>query len=373
MIKCPENKVTNASVWHLDGAVSEADWGMKIMNEVKISMLGVSGSGKTAFLSGICDTFISGNIEVKDEKNNDRSHLFKILPYQADNMNETSIGDVRRYSIRNNRSFTAVNTENTKKYMLNLFDDTFSTADPLCTVSFIDYKGGFVENLVNEKSGDEVKDVRDELLSSNVILIFADAVRLSRAENTGEFNTALGSDDINTFFNTNSFVNKKLTVLFVLTKDDSPEVSGDDELLTERLLHSFETTVRIIERNGWTYGVIRTSAVGRNSVDPVTNRITPDAEIIPYGIDSVLFYSIYRTVSEEVTALHIRISDMENANVITKMSREYRNRMKILKSQLEETDAVMRFIRIPYNCLRVSDRLVMEKRAENSGISAVTG
>jgi len=40
------------------------------MNEIKISMLGISGSGKTAFLSGICDTFISGNIEVIDKKNN---------------------------------------------------------------------------------------------------------------------------------------------------------------------------------------------------------------------------------------------------------------------------------------------------------------
>ena len=66
------------------------------MNEIKISMLGVSGSGKTAFLSGICDTFISGNVEVCDTKNDDRSHLFRILPYQADNLSETSIGDVRR-------------------------------------------------------------------------------------------------------------------------------------------------------------------------------------------------------------------------------------------------------------------------------------
>ena len=42
------------------------------MNEVKISMIGVSGSGKTAFLSGICDTFISGNIEACDSKNDDK-------------------------------------------------------------------------------------------------------------------------------------------------------------------------------------------------------------------------------------------------------------------------------------------------------------
>lgn len=341
------------------------------MNEIKISMIGVSGSGKTAFLSGICDTFISGNIEVHDSRNDDRCHLFRILPYQAENMSETSVGDVRRYSIRNNRSFTAVNTENTKKYMLNLLDDSYSDSVPLCTVSFIDYKGGFVENLVNERSGDEVKDVKNELLSSNVLLIFADAARLSRASAAGEFSSVLGSDDINTFFNTNHFVNRKMTVLFVLTKDDAPEVSGDDELLSDRLLHAFETTVRIIERNGWTYGIIRTSAVGRNCVDPDTNRITPEAEIIPYGIDSVLFYSIYRTVSEEVTSLHLRISDMENASVLAKMSKEYRNKMKILKAQLEETDTVFRYIRIPYNYLRVADRLVMEKKPDEGGISAV--
>lgn len=342
------------------------------MNEVKISMIGVSGSGKTAFLSGICDTFISGNIEACDSKNDDKSHLFKILPYQADNLAETSIGDVRRYSIRNNRSFTAVNTENTKKYMLNLMDDCYSSSEPLCTVSFIDYKGGFVENLVNEKSGDEVKDVKNELLSSNVLLIFADAIRLSRASSAAELNAALGSDDINTFFNTNQFMNKKITVLFVLTKDDSPEVSGDDEILTERIMHAFETTVRIIGRNQWTFGIVRTSAVGRNCVDPETNRITPDAEIIPYGIDSVLFYSIYRTVSEEVTSLHLRISDMENASVFTKMSREYKNKMKILKSQLEETDTVFRYIKIPYNYLRVTDSLILEKKPDNCGISAVS-
>ncbi len=342
------------------------------MNEIKISMLGVSGSGKTAFLSGICDTFISGNIEARDSRNDERSHLFRILPYHAGDMSETSIGDIRRYSIRNNRSFTSVSTENTKKYMLNLCDDAYSTSEPLCTVSFIDYKGGFVENLVNERSGDEVKDVRNELLSSNVLLIFADAVRLSRASTPGEFSAALGSDDINTFFNTNQFVNRKLSVLFVLTKDDSPEVTGDDEILTERLLHAFETTVRIIERNQWTFGIIRTSAVGRNCIDPDTSRITQDAEIIPYGIDSVLFWSIYKTVSEEVTNLHLRISDMENASVLAKMSKEHRNRQKILKSQLEETDTVLRYIRIPYNYLRVADSLVMERRPDSSGISAVS-
>lgn len=342
------------------------------MNEIKISMIGVSGSGKTAFLSGICDTFISGNIEVHDTKNDDQSHLFKILPYQADDLSETSIGDVRRYSIRNNRSFTAVNTENTKKYMLDLYDDCYSGSSPLCTVSFIDYKGGFVEDLVNERSGDEVKDVRNELLGSNVLLIFADAIRLSRASSAAEFNAALGSDDINTFFNTNQFVNKKVTVLFVLTKDDSPEVSGDDEILTDRIMHAFETSVRIIERNQWAFGIIRTSAVGRNSVDPETNRITPDAEIVPYGIDSVFFYSIYRTVSEEVTNLHLRISDMENASVLAKMSKEHRNKMKILKSQLEETDTVFRYIRIPYNYLRVSESLIMERKPDNRGISAVS-
>lgn len=343
------------------------------MNEIKISMLGVSGSGKTAFLSGICDTFISGNVEVCDTKNDDRSHLFRILPYQADNLSETSIGDVRRYSIRSNRSFTSVSTENTKKYILSLFDDCYSSSSPLCTVSFIDYKGGFVENLVNEKSGDEVKDVKNELLSSNVILIFADAIRLSRAESAAEFNTALGCDDINTFFNTNQFVNKNMTFLFVLTKDDSPEVSGDDEILTDRIMHAFETTLRIIERNGWTFGIVRTSAVGRNSVDPVTNHIAPDAEIVPYGIDSVLFYSIYRTVSEAVTGLHIKISDMEKASLLTKMSKEYRNKMKIFKSQLEETDTVLRYIRIPYNYLRVKESLIMEKKPDDSGISAIAG
>ena len=343
------------------------------MNEIKISMLGVSGSGKTAFLSGICDTFISSNIEVRDSRNNDESHLFKILPYHADNLSETSVGDIRRYSIRNNRSFTSISTENTKKYMLNIHDDCYSTSSPLCTVSFIDYKGGFVENLVNERSDDDVKDVRNELLSSNVLLIFIDSVRLSRGSTAGEYNRALGSDDINTFFNTNQFMNKKMSILFVLTKDDSPEVSGDDEMLIDRIMRAFEPTVKITERNGWNLGIIRTSAVGRNTVDPVTNKINPEADIIPYGIDSVLFYSIYRTISEEVTNIHLKINDMENASVLNKMSKEYRNRMKIMKMQLEETDTILRYIRIPYNSLHVADSLIFEQKKDSGGISAVTG
>lgn len=343
------------------------------MNEIKISMIGISGSGKTAFLSGICDTFISGNIEAKDRKNNDESHLFKILPYHADDLSETSIGDIRRYSIRSNRSFTSVSTENTKKYMLNIHDDCYSSTEPLCTVSFIDYKGGFIEKLVNEKSDDDVKDVRNELLCSNVLLIFADAIRLSRNSSAGEYNSVLGSDDINTFFNTNQFVNKHMTVLFVLTKDDSPEVSGDDEMLIDRIMHAFETSIKIIERNKWDLGVIRTSAVGRNTVDPTTNRINPDAEIVPYGIDSVLFYSIYRTISEEVTDIHLKISDMENASVLTKMSKEHRNKMKILKMQLEETDTLLRYIKIPYNYLNVKDNLIFERKKDSGGISSVSG
>ncbi len=341
------------------------------MNDIKISMLGISGSGKTAFLSGICDTFISGNIEVCDNKNSNETHLFKILPYyQGDS--ETNIGDIRRYSIRNNHSFTSVSTENTKKYMLNIHDDAYSMSDALCTVSFIDYKGGFIEKIVNERSEDEVKDVRNELLMSNVILIFADAVRLSRVTGPGQYASALGNDDINTFFNTNHFVNRKMTVLFVLTKDDSPEVNEDNDELIEKLMHAFEPTVKIAERNNWNLGVIRTSAVGRNVIDFQTGTILPDAEIIPYNIDSVLFYSIYRTVSEEVTDICLKISDMENANVIQKMSREYKNKMKILKMQMDEANNILQYIRIPYNYLRISDNLIWEHKNVSSGISAVS-
>lgn len=342
------------------------------MNDIKISMLGISGSGKTAFLSGICDTFISGNIEVNDSKNNNESHIFKILPYYQGNDQETNIGDIRRYSIRNNHSFTSISTENTKKYMLNIHDDAYSMSDALCTVSFIDYKGGFIENIVNERSGEEVKDVRNELLMSNVILIFADAIRLSRVTGAGQYSSALGSDDINTFFNTNHFVNRKMTILFVLTKDDSPEVCEDNDELIEKLMHAFETTVKIAQRNNWNIGVIRTSAVGRNVIDPQTGEIIPEAEIVPYNIDSVLFYSIYRTVSEEVTDLYLKLSDMENAGVIQKMSREYKNRMKILKMQMDEANNILHYIKIPYNSLHTADNLIWEHKNEAGGISAVS-
>ncbi len=341
------------------------------MNDIKISMLGISGSGKTAFLSGICDTFISGNIEVYDKSKDNENHLFKILPYYADNTAETNIGDIRRYSIRNNRGFSSVSTENTKKYMLNIHDDTYDVANPLCTVSFIDYKGGFIEGLVNEKSDDNVKDVRDELLRSNVILIFVDAVRLSRCTSPGLYNEMLGNDDINTFFNTNRFVNKKMTILFVLTKDDSPEAICDDRIVIDRIQRAFEISIRIIERNKWNMGIIRTSAVGRNAVDPQTNRISPEAEIIPYGIDSVLFYSIYRTVSEAVTDIHIKLSEMEKASVLTRMSKEFKNKMKILKLQIDETDTILKYIKIPYNYLRVADNLIWEKKSDIGGITAV--
>ena len=64
---------------------------------------------------------------------------------------------------------------------------------------------------------------------------------------------------------------------------------------------------------------------------------------------------------------------MEKASVLTKMSKEYRNKMKIFKSQLEETDTVLRYIRIPYNYLRVKESLIMEKKPDDSGISAIAG
>ena len=47
--------------------------------------------------------------------------------------------------------------------------------------------------------------------------------------------------------------------------------------------------------------------------------------------------------------------------------------MKIFKSQLEETDTVLRYIRIPYNYLRVKESLIMEKKPDDSGISAIAG
>ncbi|MDO5560789.1 MAG: hypothetical protein Q4F95_14510 [Oscillospiraceae bacterium] len=342
------------------------------MNNIKISMLGVSGSGKTAFLSGICDTFISDNIQVGDKNDENIMHLYRILPYNADDLSRTNVGDIRRFSIRSNRSFTSVSTEDTSRYMLSLYDDCVSTHEQLCTISFIDYKGGFIEELVNEHSDEAVADVRDEILSSNVILIFADAIKLSLNDNPGQYNSMFGNEDINTFFNTNTFTNSSVTVLFILTKDDNVHVSDDDELLTERLRKAFEPAIKIMEHNKWNIGIIRTSAIGVNSADPESNRLCEDAMIRPYGIDSVIFYSIYRCFGEEVTALCIKIDELEKLPLIARISKETKNKLKILRSQLDETRCIYESIRTAYNNLYITDSLIWEHSSKTTGVNVVS-
>ena len=62
---------------------------------------------------------------------------------------------------------------------------------------------------------------------------------------------------------------------------------------------------------------------------------------------------------------------MEKANVITKMSKEYKNKMKIFRLQMEQTDEVLKYIKIPYNSLRISQNLIWEQKKGTTGISAV--
>ncbi len=272
---------------------------------MKVTMVGTSGSGKTAFMSGLYQSL-----------GENKMSGFHIVP-AGNTLDETVVlhGKFQSLSLPN-RNFQF--PPGTAKSTLWSFDLRYY--DKLVgNYEWIDYRGGILTDIASEAlmSDEEKRKDVSELIShitlSNAVILFADSLMLTYYDNINHARHRSGASIINGIFEAyNQFLpNRNLIFVIALTKADTVDAKwkvNDYAPLIQRGLEAFAPIVNICRRNQkWIGGIVPISVVGEgnanNHIEKPSNIQTPvivRPEIInfpaPMNTGHLMFFCLGQTL-----------------------------------------------------------------------------
>ena len=301
--------------------------------KIKITMLGISGSGKTAFLSGVYQTMIM-----------DSFHGLSLVSSPDSGSSYQQIGQIADIALINRKGFDfADGTLETTVFPLTLQN----RGKDICRFDFTDYAGGDVLEILNARGdlSSGAQTLKKQLLGSDAVLIFADATVLCRGKNVVEWQQMTGATRISPLFNllSREMGDKPLTVLFVLTKTDDERIPKEMKshhfaILSERAVQTFSMIYQIVQdhvQDGWSFGVIPVSAIGEGNYRLNTTYDSEGKQVQrpvareghapqPYNIETALVYSVACILSQWRKEM-----DREKENLTQRLIEEGRNNTMI--------------------------------------------
>ena len=303
-----------------------------LKKDINIAMVGISGSGKSSFLSSLNQIFTLSSV-----------NGITILPRNDENQNDFfTIGKLSSFSINDD-----IGTDRTTIYKLKLKVDS----DILCNFNFIDYRGGVLVDMFkpnkSKEEKQEIEKTKEYIKNSDAILVLADSILLSN--NTGmSKNKLIGADKINPLFNIfeDNLSKKQMSFLILLTKSDSDAILKEDKLnnyssLANKALESFNVVYECAKRHvkdNWNFGILPITCIGEgNSItNEVQNngkekiyvsKLKENIDPAPKNIDIAILSSI-------VNALRYKIEEYKDENdkldKYIKELREEKDNIKIL-------------------------------------------
>ena len=275
---------------------------------MKVTMVGISGSGKTTFMSALYGTLGGDN-----HMNN-----FRIFP-AASNINE----DVLEAGKFKALDFATQNfkfPDGTQRSTLWSFDLRYRDKF-VCNYEWIDYRGGILTDISSEEiqsdeqKQQEVTELLTHIALSNAVIFFVDSFKLTYYQNIKEARYRSGANIINQVFESYNrfFPSRPLVFVILLTKADEVNESwktNNYEPLIKRGMEIFEPLISIGKRNNaWEGGIVPVSAVGegnaRITVTDPPNIQTPvlvDSKIVgfpePMNAGHALFYCLGEVLSK---------------------------------------------------------------------------
>ena len=310
-LKIPIKKVVNKKTREKVSVENPKKNNTELADEkMRITMLGTSSSGKTAFLSGIYQSMI--------EDYDTDLHL-KVNPQYGGQESYASIQDIAI------GSHFATGTRETKRYGLILCGDK----EPYCEFEFLDYRGGLVNDLrpgmqPQKNNPDTIKELREQLIQSDCILIFMDAIKISQYEDVQQRKQYSEISLINYIFdNVLQPEKKKHHVIVVLTKTDDSFVKPEDkENHYQRLCEKALEICHVIRRRSYSFEIIPVSAVGEgktvttekkdeNGVTTWESEMKSGAIPEPMNIDLVMLRACSLILEERERMLQEEIEKLE--------------------------------------------------------------
>lgn len=275
--------------------------------KIRITMLGISGSGKTAFLSGVYQTMIM-----------DSFHGLSLVSSVDSDNSYRQIGQIADIALINRKDYDfADGTLETTIFPLTLQNK----GTDVCRFDFTDYAGGDVLELLNVHGdlSSGAKLLKGQLLGSDAVMVFADATMLCQGKNVVEWQQLTGATRINPLFNLliGEMGHRPLTVLFVLTKTDDERIPKEMKrnnfaILAERAVQTFGMIYQMVQnhvQDGWSFGVIPVSAIGEGNYRLTASYDSEGKQIMrpvvkaghapqSYNIETALVYAVACILSQ---------------------------------------------------------------------------
>lgn len=230
-----------------------------------ITSLGLSGSGKTVFLSTLLDSLHSTVSAVDNFYLADRNiEGGKLLTDTLQHKNISIASNLHKIGEDGFRGYP-MGTTSTVFREFSLLNGKENILD----IGWLDYKGG----LLSTDEEDDLQD-KDDLYSfldkSTATIVYLDAYRITKSKSIKQARRQVGADVIGNILShfESSKEDKVVNILFVLTQVDAIEDSkwmgdGSYKPLTDYTLEVLGGITNMINRNLiWNCGIVAVSAVG---------------------------------------------------------------------------------------------------------------
>lgn len=303
-------------------------------NLLNISMVGISGSGKTMLTSGFYKAFIescvegnngaviraTGSLDDPFFRGTDAEGAYNglTLSQQLDRLKTSKLMAVQGKDGRIGRA-SAGTVEMTH---LHLDWDVASTNGVQLsqTIKLTDYRGGILSlssDNITDVDTEECKAFMDNLYESEIILVLLDGIKLAQyRDNASLRKEKTGADRINVLMNAvMKYPRKGVTLMLVVTKVDSDKIPDDlkannykglCQLACETVDCVYKMSKIMTQSHEWTFAVAPITAIGEdNSVtqyvpemDEYICAIKNSADVKQHNIDSVMLYSIRNALTQ---------------------------------------------------------------------------
>lgn len=279
---------------------------------MKITMIGISGSGKTTYMAALHE--VLGINQVKN---------YFITPTAGD-----MTKGIKRFGQFGDLSFAKTDsnenivykfpeaTSQTTFWSFDLLHNSLRNSQTVCNFEWIDYRGGLLQNIFTDldhmPDDSRTRDLTAHISFSNAVFLFADSVMLTKTKNPSERKILTGARLINQWLRLFSvhYPNRNLTVMIILSKADSDLIEDEWKednyaKLVKAGSECFDEVVRLshLSKPNWICGIVPIGAIGNGHLKSNIIKDKPlsiNTAIIPYpdpmNIEHPLFFCLGQTL-----------------------------------------------------------------------------
>jgi hypothetical protein len=289
---------------------------------MNVTMVGVSGSGKTSFMAGLYE--VLGTTNINGFHLRPMTNARQPAPKNPNDISEAtdatnaiiSMGDWNKISFGGQGlNFPRAGTAYTTIWPFDLLHET----NLVSSFRWIDYKGGLLEDISSSTSDEKnLVQLLNTIFSSQAVMLFVDSIIITRYDDLDEARYWSGARQLNQIIETYNQHNRQsiLTLTIVLTKADAVEEKwkiDDYKTLIHRGLEVFEPIINLCHNNEprWRGGIVPVSAVGEGRAKTVVTEpetfqepIKVETQLLafpkPMNVDHALFFCI-GTILEQLS------------------------------------------------------------------------